>query len=143
MKSGYKCNFCKETDDNKFYSHNKSTCKKCDTSRSKVRKLKVRSDDEEVKNYCSYVNLDFEQLCRDSEDKSIHINTDIPSIKPTEMDTSEKLKKFKKSIKLLTERINELETKINEKDSRIVMLEKEIILFQEMMRIIADKMSVK
>ena len=71
MKPSYNCKYCKDEDENSFFSTNKSVCKKCISCRNKVRRKTVKSDDNESREFCINANIDFDTICRESEEKRL------------------------------------------------------------------------
>ena len=71
MKPSYTCKYCKDEDENSFFSTNKSVCKKCISCRNKVKRKTVKSDDDESREFCRNANIDFDTICRESEDKRL------------------------------------------------------------------------
>lgn len=65
----YDCKTCFTRDVDDFFPTNKSSCKKCISSRNKIKRKTVKASDRDVKEYCLRTGTDFDKICQESENK--------------------------------------------------------------------------
>ena len=134
MANIYKCKTCKKTEDptyiseskdRKFFTSNKSRCKKCISCKNKIDRLTVKRDDSDVRHYCMSVGIDFNQICLDSE-ANMSPKENSKKRKEKVEKSSEKDEKYKNHILMLIDKVDNLEMKVVAQNEYISYVETNI-----------------